>query len=149
MQSIQIRNTEETDADQLAVLMEQLGFPLTSPDMLKRIKIYHANPNYFSYVAEKDQHLVGSVSLAITEQFHRQIRFCRIISLVVDQQYRKLGIGKALIQYAEHITKENGCEFMEVASAVHRAPMGAHDFYLSLGFNEAIVEKKYFLKKIC
>lgn len=148
MHDIKIRAVQEKDAGRLADLMGQLGYPSSTEAMLKRIQLYLTNPSYFSYVAEKENNVIGSISVIIADYFHRPGRFARIVSMIVDENYRKQGVGKKIIEAAEKAIKKLDCDFIELTSGQHREEMGSHDFYFSLGYVDAKEKKKYIVKLI-
>ena len=51
---------------------------------------------------------------------------------MVDPRARRNGVGRLLMERAEHIGAAAGCEFIELTSAMNRAD--AHAFYSSLGY---------------
>jgi ribosomal protein S18 acetylase RimI-like enzyme len=52
--------------------------------------------------------------------------------LVVDPNQRRRGAGRLLMEHAERIATEAGCELVELTSAIDRAD--AHAFYRALGY---------------
>lgn len=79
--------------------------------------------------------LVGTATLAMVKTAMR----CKglIEDVVVDQQYRKADLGKALIQNMIALAKEKGCKRLELTSKPERA--GTACLYLKQGF-ELIAE---------
>ncbi|MGQ3890090.1 GNAT family N-acetyltransferase [Legionella sp. CNM-1927-20] len=148
MCEVYIRDAQVNDAGTIANLMQQLGYPILIDSIIERLKIYNSNPLYFSFIAELDNKVIGSISIIVSDYFHREGRFARIVSLVIDQNYRRKGIGKKLISYAENTVKKLNCNFIEVTSGVHRKEIGTHDFYSSCGYKDAIDVKRYFTKDL-
>jgi hypothetical protein len=56
----------------------------------------------------------------------------RVTALVVDGRPRRRGVGKLLMDHAEHLAATAGCEAVELTSAVGRTE--AHAFYRSIGY---------------
>lgn len=67
---------------------------------------------------------------------------------MLDQKNRRLGIGKSLMSIAEKFALEQGCSHVELSSGTHRAELGSHEFYRSIGYSELNHTKKYFGKKL-
>ena len=148
MKNFVIREPAITDSNILASLSEQLGYPIKSRDMEKNIILYSSIPFHKAWVAEIENIVIGYIAVAITHYFHRQGSFLRIIAIVVDQHYRKLGVGKKLMQIAEDYAGQMKCSHIELSSGIHRAKLGSHDFYKSLDYVELNDIKKYFGKKL-
>jgi GNAT superfamily N-acetyltransferase len=143
-----IRLVSQNDANILANLITQLGYPLPPQEMEQRITTYLKLENYYIYAAICEDKIVGVVAFAVIELFHRPGKLARITALVVDQHYRQQGVGKVLINYIEKKALHLGCENVELTSGAHRAPSGAHKFYKSLGYADIEHNKIYFRKKI-
>ena len=65
----------------------------------------------------------------------------RISTLVVFEKYRNFGIGARLVESAEEIFRDWGCERVEVTSGAERK--AAHKFYNREGYIE---RRKRFVK---
>lgn len=147
--TIQIRPANITDASVLAELMTQLGYPISIENMQDQIQKFSANASLGTiFVAQKENKVVGCISLSEMHWFHHHNgKFARITSLVVDQNYRRQGIGKMLVQYAEKHARTSGCLAVELTSGIHRSSLGTHDFYKNLGYDDLSEVKKYMAKK--
>jgi len=143
-----IREANVSDCDLLVDLMGQLGYPTTSEEMLDQIKFYKSNQFYKIWVIECEGVVTGSISVVLLEYFHRKARFMRITSLIVGISYRRQGLGKLLVKFAEKFAQKNGCVFIELTSGAHRAKLGSHDFYKLLGYEDVYETKKYLAKKL-
>lgn len=141
-----IREIALGDLTSLVSLVGQLGYPIDAASMEANIKSYRTFPHLKAWVIEKSGKVLGVLSLAITESFHRRGRSARILSLVIDEAHRRLKLGEALIKVAEEYAKSKGCSYLELTSGMHRKP--AHQFYKSLGFDELNDLKKYYAKKL-
>jgi GNAT superfamily N-acetyltransferase len=67
--------------------------------------------------------------------------FCEIGGLVVDDQYRRKGIGKLLIQHIKPWCLSKGNPALRVRCNTKRKE--AHEFYFQLGFNENKEQKVF------
>lgn len=148
MEKIIIREPLSQDAHSLVSLMDQLGYPISFCEMEKNLLEYSTRPNQKAWVADKDKKAVGCIAVAITNYFHRKGTFLRVITLVVDRDHRREGIGRELMKKAESYAEDSGCSHVELTSGMHRAKLGYHDFYRSLGFSDLGELKKHFGKKL-
>lgn len=137
-----------SDAKKLAPLITQLGYSIEEPLIGENILTYASLQNQKAWVAEKSGQIVGCIAFAITSYFHRRAAFLRVIALVVDKNNRRTGIGKNLLKIAESFALKNGCSHIELTSGAHRAELGTHDFYRSMGYSELNDTKKYFAKRL-
>jgi predicted N-acetyltransferase YhbS len=116
--------------------------------MRENVQKYIQFPNQKAWVAEKAGQVVGCIAVAITHYFHRPRSFLRVITMIVDEQQRRSGIGKSLMNIAEKFALDQECSHIELTSGMHRVGSGAHEFYSSLGYSELNDKKKYFAKKL-
>ncbi len=136
-----IRNVEEKDAEQIAGLLGELGYPHPAAFVRKKIRAISKSENDILFVAETMGLVIGAAHLHIAHMLHEEGKLGRIMALIVTNQYRWLGVGKLLITKAEIRAKEEGCSTMEVTSAQHREP--AKKFYEGLGYSE---KRRRFIK---
>ena len=148
MNEVFFRETTVGDVQSLTSLMTQLGYPIEVDNMHQNILKYLSLENQKAWVAEWNGEVVGCIAVAITSYFHREGSFLRIITMVVDEKKRRMGIGKRLMQLAEDYAREKWCSHVELTSGVHRETLGSHKFYESLGYAELSSKKKYFGKKL-
>lgn len=90
-------------------------------------------PDAWLIVAEIGGEVVGSVQVVAKVNMESGL-FGEILSMIVDDQFRGKGIGRALIERAVDICRERGCPKVRVRSNVVRDD--AHAFYRALGFSE-------------
>lgn len=147
-ENLTYREVQVTDAPFLVALMTQLGYPIDAAIMKENIQKHVQLPNQKAWVAEKSSQVVGCIAVAITNYLHRPGAFLRVIALIVDEQQRRSGIGKNLIDLAEKFAKDKGCSHIELTSGIYREKSGAHEFYRSLGYSELSGTKKYFAKML-
>lgn len=120
-----VRAARPADADALAALIAQLGYEVDAADIRSRMK------GLSVLVAVKGD-LVGAATISITEVLHRPKSVGRISMLVVADEQRGGGIGRALVEAAEERLRKAGCGLVEVTSNVKR--LRAHSFYRKLGY---------------
>jgi GNAT superfamily N-acetyltransferase len=139
-----IRNAEVKDAATIALLSGQLGYQTTDLLIRDRLRVILANNDNCVFVAEEDEKVVGWIhgfySLRVESEF-----FVEIAGLVVDENYRRKGIGKILIEEVIIWTKSKKCVSIRVRCNVKR--IASHQFYHELGF-DLNKEQKIFDKRI-
>jgi GNAT superfamily N-acetyltransferase len=127
--SCEIRTAHVGDADTLAPLLEQLGYPARAPEIRARLD---ALDEYSAVlVAANTRGLSGFVAVATTRDFVVGTR-ATILGLVVADGSRGVGIGAALLAAAEHWAFERGAAVIAVRSNVIRER--AHRFYERHGY---------------
>lgn len=140
-EEIKIRQAEESDSNELAVLLAEPGFDYpTEISFVKDRLTELLNAGDCILVAVLDSKIIGMALLHRTYFLHRRPDG-RISSLVVSENYRSLGIGALLIKEAEKVFRHWNCGRIEVTSGSKRE--AAHKFYLREGFIE---QPKRFVK---
>jgi len=131
--NMQLREVVPEDIADLAALMSELGYDSTEAELQSCIDRYQADENSWAMGIEIDGRLVASASYHVTPTFHRPGGLLRVTSLVVNREYRRLGLGRQLIEKADDLARATGCDRVELSSASHRAAQ-AYRFYESIGF---------------
>jgi GNAT superfamily N-acetyltransferase len=96
------------------------------------------------YVAEMDGAVVGFAALQVVPLLERERPLCRLTALVVDEEARRPGVGRALLERVEDEARRLGCERLEVTSESARRE-DTRAFYERLGFEE---RPRRFLKTV-
>ena len=128
---VTIREVEMTDAQAIRTLLEQLGYFQSIVLIEKKIEQFKQDQDQFLFIAELQQQIVGFLSLSMIPQIATEGDFARIAYLCVDEKCRGQKIGQVLLNHAEDIAKQGGCDRMELHSSDHRKQ--AHQFYLRWG----------------
>lgn len=84
------------------------------------------------YIALYENMVVGCTFLEIKNDYIRYNRYGYISYVATANNYRKLGIGRKMINSVLCRAKEMGCNTVELTSADTRTT--AHQFYKALGF---------------
>ena len=121
--------------------MAQLGYSITEIELEDKLKFIRYSELDSVYIAIKETELVGVISCHVTTLFHQLGSLGRIISFVIHENYRGMGIGKSLISVAEEFFKSKFCVKVEVTSGDHRSE--AHSFYQSCGYK---MDERRFIK---
>lgn len=97
----------------------------------EEMKLY---PYYKTFAAFDEKHnVLGTFTLLICINFgHGGKLFAVVENVAVNEAYRRQGIGKAMMEKAMLLAKENGCYKLMLSSDIKRE--NAHLFYDSLGF---------------
>ena len=141
-----IREAERGDAQQIAALLTQLGYPSTSYQVVQRLAYWLPDPMSLVLVAEQDGRIEGCLSLHAIPYLERTGRWARIESLVVAESSRGRGTGRSLVAAAERAARQVGCLTVEVTSARTRA--SAHAFYKRMGYTDICDSSGRFLKTL-
>lgn len=128
-----IRRAGAADRDDLARLSTQLGYPMAPDEAAVRLSEIAAHPDHALFVAEAGGRLAAWLQVSLPRIFESP-RQAEIAGLVVDEEERGRGIGRALLAEAERWARERGCAALRVRSSVVRER--AHGFYRREGFGE-------------
>ena len=126
--NIKIRQLKEGDSnDKLIKLFEQLTSREVEFDINKVLQV----PNLFCYVAEVDGKIAGFA--ALTLRFVPTKGYVGVIEdVVVDENYRRMGLGTKLMEKLLEKGKELKVFAIELTSNPQRE--GARRLYQKLGF---------------
>ncbi|MCC7408624.1 MAG: GNAT family N-acetyltransferase [Phycisphaeraceae bacterium] len=129
---VTLRSATPADAQDIAPLMGQLGYPAEPAEVVERLTRLLSSDTDGVIVADEAGKVVGVASMHLTSVLHASDFLGRITSLVVAEDRRGRGIGQALLHEAESWLWAHGCRRIEITSADHRAQ--AHLFYESCGY---------------
>jgi ribosomal protein S18 acetylase RimI-like enzyme len=129
---VSLRPAREADAERVAALMTELGYPSTAEGVKDRLHGSLNSQTSCCLVAQADNEVIGVMSLELVPYFPTDSTICRVTSLVVSSRHRSRGVGEKLIADATTFAREHGCSGIEVTSAERR--VDAHRFYQRLGF---------------
>ena len=104
-------------------------------DLFTRVLL---DPNQQTLVAEVYDEVAGTAVLAVLPNLaHGGAPYAVVENVVVDEEYREEGIGRALMEEAMGRAWAAGAYKLTLSSNVGRE--GAHEFYRKLGFEETHV----------
>ena len=141
MTKLIIRKAKVSDADRLAELSEMLGYPVEPEAIRRRLERLSAKPDHVVLVAEVSPHLVVGWIHAAEHDILEVGNFCEILGLVVAADQRGGGVGRRLLEQAEHWALGRGLEEVSVRSNITRTE--SHPFYERLGFVRAKTQHAY------
>ncbi|MFC5571443.1 GNAT family N-acetyltransferase [Lysobacter yangpyeongensis] len=139
--TVRIRPAQIGDANDVAGLLDELGYPCTRDEAVERISRVLHDPRLFLVVAEIEGAVCGLMSLDIRYSFARGAELARITALVVANRCSRQGIGRALLREAESIARQARAARIEVTSNPRREV--AHAFYLGCGYSTG---SRHFIK---
>jgi ribosomal protein S18 acetylase RimI-like enzyme len=128
---VAVRKAAPADAEPIASLIDELGYPVTAPDVEARLRLVE-EAGHCVLVGELDGQVIGCLSTSVMHVLHRPAPVGRISMMVVDERHRGRGIGATMIREAERLLAANGCQLVEVTSNNRRTD--AHRFWESNGY---------------
>lgn len=132
---IQVRKYESKDLDTLTELMSDLGSPSTKEEMKDRMKLIQNQSGLFTFVATLNDKVVGMIGVRQNFTYTSNKVITQISALVTKKEYQGQGIGRALIQFIEEWTRNNGSDFLYLTSGIREERTVAHEFYKKNGFD--------------
>lgn len=141
--ALTIRPATTADADAIATLFTDEGYPAGPSDIVVRLGRF-ASDAARVLVAEHDGSLLGFIAIHAIPRFEHDDHFVRILALVVDAGARERGVGRALMAEAERVAAELGAAYLEITAGHHRPE--ARRLYESLGYDASVAA--YLRKKL-
>jgi GNAT superfamily N-acetyltransferase len=134
-QPVTLRAATASDAERIAGLFTDEGYPSGPSDILDRLSRFDSD---FSRVVVADHggEVLGFVAVHAMPRFEHSDRIIRVLALVVDPGVRERGIGRLLMAEAERIGTEVGAAFVEVTAGHHRPD--ARHLYEELGYDGSV-----------
>ncbi len=120
------------DAAAAARLSGELGYPVSSEEMKRRLESLARMPNHAVYVACIAGEVVGWIHVRVSHHLQAEPR-AEIGGLVVASEARSRGIGRRLVAVAEEWALQQGLKSIVVRSRATRE--AAHRFYLREGYS--------------
>ena len=141
--TLTIRPAEASDAEAIAALFTDEGYPAGPSDIVERLSRF-ASEHSRVVIAEHEGTLLGFIALHALPRFEHDDRIVRVLALVVDAGARERGVGHRLMTEAELMARQLGAAFVEVTAGHHRPE--AYRFYESMGYDATITA--YLRKKL-
>jgi GNAT superfamily N-acetyltransferase len=138
---LKIRRARYADAERLAELSGQLGYPVAPAELAKRLrKIKPAAQNAVLVAESEERRVVGWLHVSAQGLLEVGPR-AEVNALIVADGERSRGAGAALLRAAEQWSRNRGCQTMSVRSNVIRER--AHQFYLRNGYEHYKTQKAF------
>jgi N-acetylglutamate synthase-like GNAT family acetyltransferase len=135
-----IRRARLQDAERLAELSGQLGYPASPAEIVRRMKEIRPASQHAIFVAENARKVTGWLHVNVTPLLEVALS-AEVNGLVVDENERSRGAGAQLLDAAEHWAAKKGCKSMSVRSNVIRNR--AHAFYVRQGYEHYKTQKAF------
>lgn len=128
---MRIRTLQAGDVPAVAALTRELGYDVTEAEVRKRFSNLVTDTGHGLFVADEAGSVIGWIhihsAVALQDRAWGEIR-----ALVVAEERRGTGIGKALVSTAEAWASRQGYASVRVRS--REARRAAHAFYQSVGY---------------
>ena len=141
--AIAIRQARPTDAAALADLIGELGYPTDEAHVLVRLSRMDLARDVV-LIATVDERPVGSGSMHVFPQMHKDAGLAYVATVVVTESLRRRGIGERLMHALEAQAEARGCNRVELASGNRRPE--AHRFYERLGYLSVNDRTQHFVR---
>ncbi|WP_138500493.1 GNAT family N-acetyltransferase [Nostoc sp. PA-18-2419] len=129
---IKIRQANIKDAERIANLCEQIEYYVTNQQIEQRLAKIEDNNAHIVYAATlANQYVIGWAHAYISDLLIIPTQAI-LLGLVVDKNYRRIGIGRILMQQIEQWAYLTGCEGVILRSSLRRKE--AHLFYEKVGY---------------
>lgn len=136
---LRIRKVKSEDAERVAELSGQLGYPASANVMKRRLRNVLKDKDAACFVAEaSDGAVIGWIHVSVTPLLEVERR-AEVNGLVVDERVRGGGVGASLLEAGEKWAKGKRCGGMSVRSNVIRER--AHGFYVRAGYEHYKTQK--------
>ncbi len=127
-----IRAARREDAVPLARLLGELGYPSSREQVERRLERLGEADRLF--VAELEGEVVGLAGLHVSAALEYDGDAAKVSAIVVDERFRRRGVGEALMDALENEARARGCVILFLTTAERRED--AHAFYRRIGLEE-------------
>ena len=141
--AIKIRKARRGDAERIAQLSGELGYPASAAQIAVRLRQLTPVSKHAVFVAESPEAatgVVGWVHVSVSHLLESDIR-AEVNGLIVADGQRSVGAGAKLLEAAEAWARRRGCRGMNVRSNVIRER--AHKFYERQGYEHYKTQKAF------
>jgi GNAT superfamily N-acetyltransferase len=141
--TVRIRKARRSDAERIAQLCGELGYPATPAQIVTRLRQLKPASKHGVFVAESIDvaiGMVGWVHVSVSHLLESDVR-AEVNGLIVAAGQRGAGAGAKLLEAAEEWARRHGCRGMNVRSNVIRER--AHGFYERSGYEHYKTQKAF------
>src|SRR4030095_4558631 len=136
----EIRKMRLEDAKRVSELCVQLGYPATEEEAGNRISEMLSLQHHEAFVPTENNIVIAWI-YAFRSYNIESAPFVEIGGLIVDENYRGLGIGKQLTEKVREWAVANDIHELRVRTNIRR--IESHKFYTSIGFKITKEQKVY------
>jgi GNAT superfamily N-acetyltransferase len=130
-----VRPAADSDLGRIAKLMAVFtGREPSRREIKNRFALITKHPDQTLWVATVDESVVGLLGFRIRHNLESVSQYGEVSILVVDQDWRRKGIGRLLLDHAEKLSRKNRCVGLWLVSGFGRE-QEAHRFYDRAGFS--------------
>ena len=133
-----IRPAGDEDAEALARLAGELGYPSTADEM--RARLAQLSSDNAVLVMEEGGGVVAWIHVAVVFSLESG-SYTQIAGLVVTESRRGIGIGASLVRAAEEWARSRGTARLRVRTNITRT--ATHVFYERCGFDHTKTSRLY------
>jgi len=130
---VEIRRAVLADAEAIAPLVSELGYPVSITQMHQRLQVILADEDYHTLVACIHGQVVGFIGARTGARYEDDGRYGQIMALAVAPGQRRRGVGRVLMGAVEASIGEHGARVLSVVSGNQRSD--AHAFYEKCGYD--------------
>jgi GNAT superfamily N-acetyltransferase len=130
--ALAIRDATAADADAVAALLGEHGYPSTRAAAGRHIARFADDGASRLQVADGGPGVVGLVATHVLPRLDEDAWSCRITDIVVAAAHRRRGVGTLLLASAETEARRHGAPRLDLTSGDWRGD--AHAFYARHGF---------------
>ena len=138
--NLSARKIEVEDVTAIMNLSAQLGYTTSLEMTMQSIAAIQKHPDHDAFVIMADGTVAGWTHVIYVLQLESP-SICEIRGLVVDERFRRKGVGRLLVEQAKQWSLQRGSKRLRLRCNTKRAE--AHIFYTDLGFEE-IKQQKVF-----
>jgi GNAT superfamily N-acetyltransferase len=127
-----IREAAPSDAEPLALLLGQLGYPVSAAALPARLARLAQSGNAVAVVATRGTAVLGLAVVQVYSYLHAEDELAWLTTIVVAEDARRQGVGRRLVAAAEQWARSRGSPRLSVNTGIHRS--AAHAFYERMGY---------------
>jgi GNAT superfamily N-acetyltransferase len=140
--AIRVREAGPHDSETIVRLLEEImaHHGVARPprdDLTSALDSIFASDSHLFLVAEAGRTVVGMCALVMSTSTWSAGPVCEVQDVIVTDSRRGRGVGRLLLETAEHVARGRGCARLFLTAET--ANLGAHSFYRSAGFDEKAV----------
>ena len=133
---IKLRKAKTHDSNYVFDLICQLvGFEFDKKSFGETFEKNLADPLVKYWVMEKENSIIGFVSLHIQKLLHHEKKVAEVQELCIHEKFTGMGFGKLLLDKAIQEAERQNCEIIELAASNKRVE--AHRFYEREGWERS------------